>query len=69
MIAAALDHVLAEPGRAATLGELNELIAGIAGQDEEWNRGWSAYLLRHATIVTVHARAKWQDIKEAKNAK
>lgn len=66
LIAAALDHVKAEPGRAAVSAELNDLIVVVMQQDEEWNRGWAAYILRHATIVTVHARAKWQEIKDAK---
>ena len=66
LIAAALEHVKAEPGRAANTPELAELILGVDAQEEEWNRGWAAYILRSSTIVTVHARAQWQELKNAK---
>ncbi len=69
LIAAALDHVGAEPGRAAVSEQLANLIAVVAEADGEWNRGWAAYITRHATIVVVHARAEWQKMKEVNNAK
>ena len=69
LIAAALESVLAEPGRAAMLPELEELILGVAEQEEEWNRGWAAYITRSSVIIVVHARALWNREKENKNAK
>lgn len=69
LVAAALDHVVAEAGKAAANTRLAAVLELIGEQDEEWNRGWAAYIVRHATIVTAHARAQWQDMKEANNAK
>lgn len=69
LVSAALDHVLADPGKAAVQEDLGGLLMTVEEQTDEWNRGWSAYLVRSAVIVTVLARAEWQKEKEARVGK
>jgi hypothetical protein len=66
LISVALDHVLADSGKAAACPDLTELVQMAEAKGAAWNRSWAAYITRHVPIIVVRGRAKWKDIKNEK---
>ncbi len=67
LVSVALDHVKADDGRAAVNDELSRLVAECDARGVEWNAAWAAYITRHASIIVVRARARWQEVKTNAN--
>jgi hypothetical protein len=66
MLNAAVEHVMADPGKAAANERFESLVLMADQQTSAWNRGWASYIQRHSLILIAHARNQWQQIKENK---
>lgn len=59
-----LEHVQAEDGKTAACEPLLSLLQTFSVRPREWRMAFVHYLGTHRTAALVHARARWQEVKE-----
>ena len=58
-----LEHVQAEPGRAAASEALGSLLSQFDARPPEWRQRFARYVNDHRMAVIVHGRARWSAVK------
>lgn len=61
-----LDHVKAEPGRAAAHEGLGDLLATFAGRPTEWRFAYLGYLRSHRYPALQFGRRRWEEIRASR---
>lgn len=58
-----LEHVKADPGKAAACGALGQMLATFAARPPEWRFAFLQHINTHSFAVLVHGRARWELVK------
>ena len=61
-----LEHVQADPGKAAACDALTQLSQTWGMRDPEWRHALLAYIATHRFALLTHGRARWEDVKGKK---
>lgn len=61
-----LEHVQADPGKAAACGALSTLYAEWQAWPPEIRHSFLGYIATHRYPVLAHGRARWEQVKEGK---
>lgn len=64
-----LDHIRAEPGKAARLKAFTELRDSLRLRDLPWRRAFLRYVEHHRYAVLAYARARWEQVKQEMKAR
>jgi len=62
-VSLALDHVRADPGRAAVNPRLGELLSKTMTRNPSWREGFVRWMGSHLYVLMVYVRRAWQDVK------
>ena len=63
LVSLCLDHVKADPAKAAACEPLGHLISIFGVRPPAWRMALLNYLGTHRYAVLVHGRARWEDVK------
>lgn len=63
-ISLVLDHIKADPARAARMIEVEELLFATSTKPISWRQGFVRYIASHSFSIIAYARREWENTKD-----